>query len=151
MDRLSSGEKLAGVTALGLLVASVVELWVKVEAFGVTGRGSAWSEGSSGIVKLALVLTLVVAVLVGLRMGGVKMELPVSWGLIYVAAAGGATVLFLLGLLFGPPEIPGLEVSRGIFLILSPFAAAVMAYGGYQHMQEEGAGAAHGGGTTPAA
>ncbi len=148
-DRLSTGEKLAAVSALLLFVFMFFD-WFGVEVSGVPGfggevsgaGGSAWD--ALDVIPIFLMLAIVTAIGVAvIRLTDADLELPISLNAI-VAALGGLAVLLILYRIIDQPggggDFSGVEVDVtlkiGIFLA---FAAAVgIAYGGYRAMQEEG-------------
>jgi hypothetical protein len=157
--KLSRGEQMLGISALVLIVFSFFPLWGKFEinapegfeAFEDTDRFGIWSSAEVGgfntsigygfMAKLAIILALVALVFVILKAAGVSMQMPVPWGQIYVGLAGLSLLLLLITILTGPEggdgEL-GIEVSRGFGLFIGTALAAVMAYGGWMHMQQEG-------------
>lgn len=156
MDKLSKGEQMVGGGSALLLILSFFSLWSKYEVVGEAVRGNAWDGGLPALLKLALVLAIVALVLVGLKASGTSITLPVTWGLAYVGLGALITLFLLLAVLLGPEDggagILGIEVSRGIFLLISPLIGAVIALGGYMHMQgETTAGPAATGPATPPA
>jgi hypothetical protein len=149
VDKLSTGEKLAAVSALLLFVFMFFD-WFGVEVSGVPGfggdvsgaGGSAWD--ALDVIPIFLMLAIVAAIGVAIiRLTDADLELPVSLNAI-VAALGGLAVLLILYRIVDQPggggDFSGVEVDVtlkvGIFLA---FAAAVgIAYGGYRAMEEEG-------------
>lgn len=148
-DKLSTGEKLAAVSALLLFVFMFFD-WFGVEVSGVPGfggdvsgaGGSAWD--ALDVIPILLMLAIVAAIGVAIiRLTDADLELPVSLNAI-VAALGVLAVLLILYRIIDQPggggDFSGVEVDvtlkLGIFLA---FAAAVgIAYGGYRAMEEEG-------------
>jgi hypothetical protein len=155
LDRLTSGEKLLGVSALGLYIFSFIPFWAKLE-FEAPGtrsmdRVSAWDGYGLGV-KLALILAPVAVGLVAARAAGPRFHLPVSaWGLVYAGIGGLTLALMLFTALIGPdapawastlPSGAHVEISRGPGLFIGTLLAGTMAVGGYQHMQPEDAATA---------
>lgn len=147
-DRLSTGEKIAAVSAILLFVFMFFD-WFGVEISGVPGfsgdvsgsGGSAWD--ALDVIPIFLMLAIVAAIGVAIvRLTDADIELPVSLNAI-VAALGGFAVLLILFRIIFPPDFGsfgGVEVDAtlklGIFLGL--LASAGIAYGGYSAMREEG-------------
>lgn len=147
-DRLSTGEKIAAVSAILLFVFMFFD-WFGVEISGVPGfsgdvagsGGSAWD--ALDVIPIFLMLAIVAAIGIAvIRLTDADIELPVSLNSI-VAALGGFAVLLILFRIIFPPDFGsfgGVEVDAtlklGIFLGL--LAAAGIAYGGYSAMREEG-------------
>lgn len=153
LDKLSKGEQIVGGGSALLLILSFFSLWAKLEVGPVTARASGWDAVLPAFLKLALILALVLVVLVGLRASGTSISLPVTWGLAYAGLGALMTLLLLLAALIGPDDggVSGLgfEISRGPFLLISPLIGAVIAWGGYMHMQGETAAGPAAGSATP--
>lgn len=160
MDRLTKGEKIVGIGALVLLIASFLS-WAKVEFEGIAGVGggsesfSAWSDAYGAYLKLGLITALLALILVGIRAAGTNMTMPLSTGMLYLIFSGITALTVLIATLMGPDDagadaIPGIEVSRGLFMFVGLLAALAMAYGAWMHYQGEQSGAtATMGGPTP--
>jgi len=145
-DRLSTGEKIAGASAVLLFIFMFFD-WFKVEVSGsgfVGGSlgGDAWEWFS--YIDLLLLLTVVVAVAVAIiRLTDAIFEPPVSLNAV-VAILGGLSVLFVLYRIIDPPGASesfggvSVDVGRQIGVFLGLLASAGIAYGGYRAMQEEG-------------
>jgi hypothetical protein len=148
LDRLNTGEKVAGVSAILLFIFMFFD-WFGVEVSGVPGfsgdisgaGGSAWD--ALDLIPIFLMLAIIAAIGVAvIRMTDADVEPPVSLNTI-VAVLGGIAVLLILYRIVDPPgggEFGGVSVDTtlkyGIFLGL--LAAAGIAYGGYSAMREEG-------------
>lgn len=171
LDRLSTGEKIASVSAILLFVFMFFE-WFGVEVSGVGGfSGTISGEGGNAwdaldFIPIVLVLTIAAALgVAALRLSDAAYEPPISANTV-VTVLGVVSVLLILFRIVDPPgfaSVGGISVdatlSIGIFLGL--IAAGGIAYGGYSAMREEGVtfgdaadrlssgGGAHGGGTTP--
>jgi asparagine N-glycosylation enzyme membrane subunit Stt3 len=148
LDKLSTGEKIAGVSAV-LLFIFMFFTWFGVEVSGSGGfsgevpgaGGSAWD--ALDFIPIVLVITIVAALVnVFLRLSDSAYEPPISMN-VAVAVLGGLSTLLILFRIVDPPSFGtfgGVSVDGtlevGIFLGL--VAAAGIAYGGYRGMQEEG-------------
>jgi hypothetical protein len=148
VDKLNTGEKIAGVSAVLLFVFMFFD-WFGVEVSGSNGfsgtvpgaGGSAWD--ALDFIPIVLVVTIVVALVnVFLRLSDSDYEPPISLN-VAVAVLGGLSVLLILFRIVFPPsfgDFGGVSVDGtlefGIFLGL--LAAAGIAYGAYKAMQEEG-------------
>ncbi|HET8566604.1 MAG TPA: hypothetical protein VFL77_09040 [Solirubrobacterales bacterium] len=149
VDRLSTGEKIAGVAAVLLFIFMFFD-WYSVDvsvnggAFVGTasGGGDAWEAFS--LIDLFLLLTVIVTVAaVTIELSDALIEPPVSMNSI-VAILGGISVLLILYRIIDTPSagsFPGVsvDVSPAVGIFLGLIAAAGVAYGGYRAMQEEGA------------
>jgi hypothetical protein len=149
VNKLNTGEKIAGVSAV-LLFIFMFFTWFGVEVSGSDGfsgtvpgaGGSAWD--ALDFIPIVLVIAIVLALVnVTLRLSDSDYEPPVSMN-VAVAVLGGLSVLLILFRIIDPPSFGsfgGVSVDGtleiGIFLGL--ITAAGIAYGGYRGMQEEGA------------
>jgi hypothetical protein len=148
IDKLNTGEKIAGVSAVLLFVFMFFD-WFGVEisgeggsvSFGSGAGGSAWD--ALDFIPIVLVITIAVALInVFLRLSDSDYEPPISMN-VAVAVLGGISTLLILFRIIDPPgfgTFGGVSVDAtlefGIFLGL--IAAAGIAFGGYKAMQEEG-------------
>jgi len=139
LSRLRRGEQFVLIGSAALLILSFLSFWSKYEVLGGNVRGTAWNS-LPGYAKLALFLALVALVLVLLRAAGKDLELPASYGQIYLVCGALATLLLLIAAIAGPEGSGisglGIEVSRGPLLLISPILAALIAYGGFLTHQE---------------
>lgn len=148
VDKLSTGEKIAGVSAVLLFIFMFFD-WFSVSVSGgsglfagAVGGGNAWDV--LDFIPIVLVVTIIAAIGVAvLRLSDGDFEPPVSANTV-VAVLGGLSTLLILYRIIDTPgggSVPGLSVdvspTLGIFLAL--IAAAGITYGGYRAMQEEGA------------
>jgi len=143
-DRLSTGEKIAGASAVLLFIFMFFD-WFTVEVsggdglFSVSAGGNAWEAFSW--IDLLMMLTIIVAVaVVVIRLSDAIVEPPFSLNAA-VAILGGLCVLLILYRIIDPPidsDLTGVDVSRAIGIYLGLIAAAGVTYGGYRAMQEEG-------------
>jgi nitrate/nitrite transporter NarK len=147
LDKLGSGEKIAGGSAILLFVFMFFD-WFGVKVSGVPGfsgsvggGGSAWD--ALDVIPIFLVLAIVAAlVMVGLRLVDSDSKPPIPPSVI-VAALGAIAVLLILYRIVDPPNggtYGGVPVDTnlqvGIFLGL--ISAGGIAYGGYSAMRREG-------------
>lgn len=145
MDRLSTGEKIAGGSAVLLFIFMFFD-WFKVEVssgdglFSVSDGGSAWESFSYTDLFLLLTIVVVVAVVI-IRLSDALVEPPVSLNAV-AAVLGVVSVLLVLYRIIDPPfdtgGVPGIDISPAIGAFLGLIAAAGIAYGSYRAMQEEG-------------
>jgi len=148
VDKLNTGEKIAGVSAVLLFIVMFFD-WFGVEVSGSAGfsgtvpgaGGSAWD--ALDFIPIVLVVTIVVALVnVFLRLSDSEYEPPISMN-VAVTVLGGLSTLLVLFRIVDPPSFGsfgGVSVDGtlefGIFLGL--LTAAGIAFGGYKGMQEEG-------------
>ncbi len=146
LDKLSSGEKVAGVSSIVLFIFMFFD-WFSAE---VTAGARSASEGVTAWdaldwIPIVLVVTIVAALAVAaLRLTDSRYEPPVSGNAI-VSILGGLSFLLILYRIIDPPgasgSVPGFsfDVSPEFWIFVSLIAAAGIAYGGYKAMQDEGA------------
>jgi hypothetical protein len=145
MDRLSTGEKIAGGSAVLLFIFMFFD-WFKVDVDGGNGLfslsigGNAWEAFSTIDIILMIVILAAVAVAV-IRISDAVFEPPFSLNAA-VAILGGIAVLLILYRIIDPPGdtsgVPGVDINPAIGIFLGLIAAAGITYGGYRAMQEEG-------------
>ena len=118
--------------------------WIKVSAFGISDSGeNVFSFFFTGIIPWLLIIAVGVLTVL-LVMGKIKTgSLP--WQLIMLGAGGLAAVLLLLRLIFNPVDDggfdfgdAGIDVGRGIGMILSVLAGLVVFAGTFLGFKESG-------------
>lgn len=144
VDRLSTGEKIAGVSGVLLFIFMFFD-WFTVDITGGEGLisvsvgGSAWD--ALDVIPIILMLAVIAAVAVAvIRLTDAVFEPPVSVNAV-VAILGAISVLLILYRIIDPPsagDVPGVDVSPALGIFLGLIAAVGIAYGGYRAMQEEG-------------
>lgn len=147
LDRLNTGEKIAGVSAILLFIFMFFD-WFGVEVSGGGFSGSVPGAGGSAwdaldFIPIVLVITIAAALIsAGLRLSDSVYEPPISLNAAVAVLGGISTLLILFRIIvppgfgsFGGVSVDG-TVEFGIFLGL--VAAAGIAFGGYRGMQEEG-------------
>jgi hypothetical protein len=144
IDRLSTGEKIAGGSAVLLFIFMFFD-WFKVSVdgnglFSVNFGGNAWEAFS----QIDIILLIVVIVAVGvavIRIADAVFEPPFSLNAV-TAVLGALAVLLILYRIIDPPGdtsgVPGVDINPAIGIFLGLIAAAGVTYGGYRAMQEEG-------------
>jgi len=146
LNRLTLGEKIAGISAILLFVFMFFD-WYGVsisgggESVDLGGGGSAWDALDFIPILLLIAIIVTIGVLV-VEAGDTGVELPVH-GAAIVTVAGVISFLLILFRIIDTPtfaEFGGVSaegsVKFGIFLAL--IASAGIGYGGYRTMQEEG-------------
>lgn len=149
MDRLSTGEKIAGASALLLFIFMFFD-WFSVEVSGSAGgfaasvsdSGSAWDALDNIPIFLMIVIVFTVGV-AALRLTDSAFEPAVPLNAV-VAVLGAISMLLIFYRIIDPPgpdSVPGLSVDIGptLGIFLGLIAAGGITYGGYRAMQEEGA------------
>lgn len=143
LDRLSTGEKIAGGSAVLLFIFMFFD-WFKVnvegnDLFSVSVGGSAWD--ALDVIPIILLIAIIAAVGVAvIRLTDAVVEPPVSANAV-VAILGAISVLLILYRIIDPPsagDVPGVDVNPAIGIFLGLLAAVGITYGGYRAMQEEG-------------
>ncbi len=141
VDRLSTGEKIAGVSAILLFVFMFFD-WFTVSAsngfVSLSVGGSAWD--ALDVIPIILMIAIVAAVGVAvIRLTDAVFEPSISINSV-VAVLGGISVLLILYRIISPPDsgVDGINVDPAVGIFLGLIAAAGIAYGGYRAMQEEG-------------
>ena len=158
LNRLSKGERLAGIAAIVLFIASFIPMWASVgyeqegnellpEGFSAKTDLNAWS-GYGFTMTIALILALVVAGLVLARAAGAldNVQMPAPLGLVYAGAGALILLIMLFSILTGPEGDNEIDIGfggayvaeRGLLLFLGTLLAAGVAFGGFLHMREEG-------------
>jgi hypothetical protein len=135
VDRLTQGEKIAGVAAIVLFI-SMFFAWFGFDTPGnelgisISASFNAWE--SFDFIDLVLLVTVLVAVGSALAKASDRViDFPLN---AVVAALGGLSALLVLYRIVDPPA--GLDREWAVFLGL--ILSALVAYGGYRAMQEEG-------------
>ncbi len=148
VDKLSTGEKVAGVSAVLLFIFMFFD-WFGVEVSDSNGfsgtisgsGGSAWD--ALDFIPIVLVIAIVAALVnVFLRLSDSDYEPPISMN-VAVAVLGGLSALLVLYRIIDPPGFGtfggvSIDATRSFGIYLGFIAAAGIAYGGYRGMQEEG-------------
>jgi uncharacterized membrane protein YhaH (DUF805 family) len=149
VDRLSTGEKIAGISAILLFIFMFFD-WFTVDVSGGDGLFTAASAGGSAwdaldVIPIFLMLAIVAAIAVAVvRLADAVFEPPISVNAV-VSVLGALAVLLILYRIIDPPgetgSVQGLsvDISPAVGIFLGLIAAAGIAYGGYKAMQEEGA------------
>jgi hypothetical protein len=149
LDRLSDGEKIAGVSAIALFIFMFFE-WFSVDvstgsgslSVSASGSGSAWD--ALEYIPIVLVITIIAALaVVALRLTEADYEPPVSANAVVSGLGIVSTLLILYRIIITPDagSYPGIsvDVSPAFGIFLGLIAAAGIAYGSYRAMQAEGA------------
>jgi len=148
LDRLSTGEKIASVSAILLFVFMFFN-WFGVEVSGVGGfSGTISGEGGNAwealdFIPFVLLVTILAALgVAALRLSDADYEPPVSANTV-VAVLGAISVLLIVFRIVDPPTFGSfggvsVDATRSIGIFLGLIAAGGIAYGGYSAMREEG-------------
>ena len=141
-DRLSTGEKIAGASAVLLFVFMFFD-WFNASVSGGNGLftasvgGNAW-EAFSWIDLLMMITVIVTVAVAVIRLSDAVFEPPFSLNAA-VAILGGLSVLLILYRIIDPPgggDIAGVsvDISPTVGAFLGLIAAAGITYGGYRAM-----------------
>ncbi|HET7589316.1 MAG TPA: hypothetical protein VFK14_03895 [Solirubrobacterales bacterium] len=149
LDRLSMGEKIAGLSAVLLFIFMFFD-WFTAEVSVNSGAfaGSASAGGSAWdaleVIPIFLMLAVIAAVAVAvIRLTDAVFEPAISINAV-VAVLGAVAAILILYRIIDPPgggSIAGVsvDVSPALGAFLGLIGAAGIAYGGYRAMDEEGA------------
>jgi len=138
-NRLRTGELIAGVAGVALLLIMFIFSWYDVEDIPDSGF-NAWEAFS--FVDIILFITIVVAV--GLAVAtatATTVSLPVAASALTAGLGILSTLLILFRIIVTPDiEVFGTDIDLGVQFgaFLGLIAAAAIAYGGWRSMQEEG-------------
>jgi uncharacterized membrane protein YhaH (DUF805 family) len=141
VDKLSTGEKIAGVSGVLLFIFMFFD-WFSVSVsnglFGAAASGNAWDW--LDVIPIILLIAIVAAVGVAVvRLTDAVFEPAISMNAV-VAVLGAISFLLILYRIISPPDsgFSEVDVSPAFGIFLGLIAAAGIAYGGYRAMQEEG-------------
>jgi len=145
MDRLSTGEKIAGGSAVLLFIFMFFD-WFKVDVssgnglFSLSVGGNAWEAFTYTDLFMMLTILVVIAVVV-IQVSDALVEPPVSLNAV-ATVLGAISVLLIVYRIIDPPGdtggVPGVDINPAIGAFLGLIAAAGITYGAYRAMQEEG-------------
>lgn len=147
LSKLRRGELIAAVGGIVLLITLFFLDWYAVDVnistpFGDIGGGAefgAWDgQGFTGTIANLVILAAAIAA-VGLAVVTATsrtVALPVAASALTAGLGIGAVVMVVLRMLFQPGENEFIELRFGIWLAL--ISSAVIAYGGWEAMKEEG-------------
>jgi hypothetical protein len=155
-NRLNTGEKIAGISGVLLLIIMFLFDWFTIDVgggvFDVSTGGNAWE--SFGFIDLILFLAAISGIALALvATSASKPDMPVALSAI-TAGLGILGVVLVLFRIISPPDFGVgdlVDVGRGIGVFLGLVATAGIAYGGWAAMQAEGSsfGASASGGDAP--
>jgi hypothetical protein len=147
LSKLRRGELIAAIGGIVLLITLFFLDWYAVDVnistpFGDIGGGAefgAWDgQGFTGTIANLVILAAAIAA-VGLAIVTATsrtVALPVAASALTAGLGIGAVVMVALRMLFQPGENEFIELRFGIWLAL--ISSAVIAYGGWEAMKEEG-------------
>jgi hypothetical protein len=139
VNRLSTGEKVAGISGLALLIIMFLFSWFSLEDIPEGGL-NAWESFS--LIDLALLLAVIAGIALAVTAASQsRVDLPVTLSAI-TAGLGILAVVLIVFRIISPPDFEALgievELERSIGVFLGLLAAAGVAVGGWLAMQEEG-------------
>lgn len=150
VSKLTQGQKIAGASAVALLLIMFIFDWFGYEAaggFGLSGElGGRNAWGAFSFIDIVLFVTVVAALaMVYFAASGQSVSLPVAMSAI-VAGLGILSTLLVLFRIISPPDLSvgglsagdAVDTTRKIGVFLGLIAAGGVAYGGWTAMQEEG-------------
>jgi hypothetical protein len=143
MDNLRTGEKIAGVSGVALILIMFIFDWFSIEAgvegFSVSAGGNAWEWFS--VIDIVLFLAAIAAIALAVMSATQsQVDMPIALSAVTAGLGGLATLLVLYRIIDPPDGGAGdlVDVSRSIGVWLGLIAAAGVTYGGWRAMQEEG-------------
>ena len=141
MDNLRTGEKIAGISGVALLIIMFLSWWgapggaaelADLAGVDVDTSANAWQ--AADILDLLWALAAIAGIaLAVMALQSAQVNMPVAMSAITAGLGGLATLTILYRLIDTPFDA---ERKYGVFLGL--IAAAGIAYGGWRAMQEEG-------------
>ena len=142
-SRLNTGEKIAGISGVLLLIIMFLFDWFTIDVgggvFDVSTGGNAWE--SFGFIDLVLFLAAAAGIaLAVVAAAASKPDMPVALSAI-TAGLGILGVVLVIFRIISPPDFGVgdlVDVGRGIGVFLGLVAVAGVAYGGWAAMQAEG-------------
>jgi hypothetical protein len=153
INKVQGNDRFIAGGAVVLLVVSFFS-WrsVSVAGFG-GGHVNAWSSGSYGWPKLAILLALVAGGVVIARLMGAldSVQLPAGVNLITLALTGLATAILLLQFLFGFKGSSGASIHPGFGYYLGLAISGAMTYFAFLNFKASGEELPTKPGTTPPA
>jgi cytochrome bd-type quinol oxidase subunit 2 len=140
VNRLSRGEKIAGIGAIALFLIMLIFDWYGVKGAANLGGENAFDAYS--LIDWILMLAVIAGVaLAATRASQRRVDLPVALSALTTGLAG-LGVLLILFRIISPPSFDilgrSIDTSVKIGVFLGLIACAAVAYGGYLAMQEEG-------------
>ncbi len=150
VNRLGTGEKIAAVSGIALILIMFIFKWFGLKlsggvgGFGVSVEGSRNAWGSYGFTDIVLFVTALAAIGLALIKGTeTRVETPVALSAI-VTGLGVISLILVIISIISPPDFgvdisgAGIDHTRKIGAWLGLIATAVLTYGGWRAMQEEG-------------
>lgn len=142
-SRLNTGEKIAGVSGVLLLIIMFAFDWFTIDVGGgfadISVGGNAWDtmEFIRFVILLAALSGIALAAIAASQS---SVDLPVAMSAVTAGIGILAVVLIIYRILSPPDGGAGdlVDVGRGIGVYLGLIAAGGVAYGGWAAMQEEG-------------
>jgi hypothetical protein len=154
VNRLSTGEKLAGGSGIALILIMFIFDWFSVSisgsaggfSFGGSAGGNAWE--AYGFTDLILFVTAVAAITLAVTAANsMELNLPVAMSAI-TAGLGALSILLVLISILSPPDFGApdaaddfIDVGRSIGVWLGLLATIGITAGAWMAMQDEGRGA----------
>jgi hypothetical protein len=140
-ERLNSGEQLAGIGGLALILIMFLFAWYGIDGAGINGFDAFDAYGDW--FNIILVFTAFAGMSLALFGSGVA-RVPASLSVL-AAMLGGLSTIILIIYIISPPGLPTLgeavveiDLDRKIGVWLGLISAIAVAVGGYLAMQEEG-------------
>ena len=141
LNKLSTGEKIIGVSGIVLLIASFLPWFsIDLDEFG-EASGNGW-DMDFFFGPLPVLLGIVMVAHVAISNFAPDLKLPdLPWPMIHLVAGILAAVLVVLKLLIGEDGAFGFEPERAFGLFLAALAAIGLGVGGFLYNKERSSGA----------
>jgi len=145
VNRLNTGEKLAGAAGIALLLIMFIFDWFTVDVGGgfadISVGGNAWE--TMELIRFILLLAAFAGIALAIAAASQsQVDLPIALSAI-TAGLGILAVVLVIFRIISPPDGGadefGVDIGRGIGVFLGLIAAGGVAAGGWMAMQEEGA------------
>jgi hypothetical protein len=148
LNRLSTGEKIAGVSGIALILIMFIFDWFGLKVSGVAGFSAEGGKNAWGSYNFLFALILLLTGLAGaalafMRANQQELDLPVALSAIVTGLAVVSLIIIVISII-SPPNVAdvslpsGIDKTRKIGVFLGLIATIGVAYGGWTAMQEEG-------------
>ena len=143
MDNLNTGEKIAGISGVALILIMFIFDWFGFSEGPLDVGFNAWE--SFGVIDLILFLAAIAGIgLALLAASQSEVDMPVAASALAAGLGILATILVLYRII-SPPDFGAsdfgidIDADRSIGVFLGLIASAGIAYGGWRAMEDEGA------------
>jgi hypothetical protein len=155
LSKLSTGDKVIGISAIVYLIAMFLP-WYGVDVpFGGSVNNTGWSYFLGGVIPLILILLVVARIAIVKFAPDTKLpDLPMPWSQAILIASIAAAVIVILRLAISSDELggfsdTGIDLDRKYGLFIAVLAAIGVAVGAFLKFQAKEDDAVAGPGTAP--